>query len=705
MKSMKKFAAFMSIMLVLSMMFTMAVSAAPNGAGFDPAKTGTLALYKYTPNPDKTATSVDKDTQDPVSGAEFTAYQVVDLSGATYKLATPLADLYNQILLLEDESDEVQQTSKYYSYEAEVKAQIKAMKTTLTSLKNLLEADELKGAQQPDGSIGGATYSSTTEFEKLIPGLKTIVAFLESENEISSGNGLYKSTEDTEYESGCFDDDGEELLGGKYTFGDMNLGIYLVVETKVPEGFTANSQPFLVSIPEYDAKKAEWNYDITAYPKNDPLNLEKEVDDAIHAVGDTVKFTVTADVPNYGDNTLTAADFVADFRYFFADKMSEGLDFDPTSIKVQIADPSAPTTFTDVASTNYTVTSPFIDSDDADEALIAANAERDFVLEFDADYILSQCQGKIIKITYSATLNEKALVMGSTPNVNNVELFYSNSPDSSTLPDPLEDDEKVYTFEMDLDKKFNDKSAEAAGKNASGVEFSLKNKDGNKMFFITQASEVEGKWVSTKTGKYVAYTPEMTAIYFDTNNDDTLEKLSAGQYIEDGQVKTVTGKDDANYSISALVPAEEGVHVKINGVDYIITQKLNPASNGKLNVKGLDEGTYTLTEENSIEGYSKLATPVTIIVESDKDSNGNITGSVKAKATTQSPTEGSYDGKTEDLTTDLGKFMVSVNNVSKQFDLPQTGGAGLLMFTIAGGIVMALSVMIFSQLRKKKAAK
>jgi LPXTG-motif cell wall-anchored protein len=49
------------------------------------------------------------------------------------------------------------------------------------------------------------------------------------------------------------------------------------------------------------------------------------------------------------------------------------------------------------------------------------------------------------------------------------------------------------------------------------------------------------------------------------------------------------------------------------------------------------------------------------------------------------------------------EFEVTINNVEKQFDLPQTGGDGILLFTIAGGILMAAAIILFAAMRKKKA--
>ena len=84
---------------------------------------------------------------------------------------------------------------------------------------------------------------------------------------------------------------------------------------------------------------------------------------------------------------------------------------------------------------------------------------------------------------------------------------------------------------------------------------------------------------------------------------------------------------------------------------------------------------------------------MTIIVTADKDANNDLTGKVAAKV---------GDKHLDTATDNIGKFLFSVNNVSKQFDLPLTGGMGILMFTVGGGVIIAAAIIIFSQLRKKK---
>lgn len=578
---MKRFAAVLSSVLLVAATAFSSVSAA--SVLPEIPKSGTLTLEKYEPN-------TDPEKSKPVEGAEFTAYQVIDLADGTYKATANFEDV--------------------------------------EGLQTLLENDEYIEGE------GGLTYTSTAEFEKLIPTLQTV-----SDGKKDGVDGhVYQSTENK----------------GVYTFGDMAIGVYLVVETKIPEGYTAASKSFLVSIPEWDQETGEWNYAVTAYPKNAPLTLDKSIKDgedkvseATKAVGDQVPYVVEAILPYYGGASALTAEQIAGVEYCFKDTMSKGLTFNnDLVVKVDgIADPLTAGTKTVNGSTGEITW-----SDGADYALnYTTDAEGVTTITVDFNWAsLNASQSKQITLEYSATLNKDAVV-GPDGNTNKVELTYTNDPSTgSKIPTPPTDETKVYTYGMDLTKTFNNGNADGTKIDASGVEFSL-SMGNEKLWFIT-----------SEAGKYIAYDKKMT--------------------------------DDPDTEADESTAPAEGVKVTISGTEYTITQKLHPTSTGSLAVDGLNVGTYKLLEENSIEGFSKLASDVMIVV-SEKKENEKITGEVVAVV---------GDKTLSVAETNLGKFLFTVNNVSKQFDLPLTGGAGLFAFTIGGGIIMAIAIIIFAQLRKKK---
>lgn len=66
---------------------------------------------------------------------------------------------------------------------------------------------------------------------------------------------------------------------GKVAFENLDLGIYLVEETKAPAGIVSGA-PFIVSVPMVNEASDAWNYDVIAYPKNTETKTEKTVKDA-----------------------------------------------------------------------------------------------------------------------------------------------------------------------------------------------------------------------------------------------------------------------------------------------------------------------------------------------------------------------------------------------------------------------------------------
>ena len=79
----------------------------------------------------------------------------------------------------------------------------------------------------------------------------------------------------------------ETYATGHTSVSNMEQGLYLVVETRVPENVTSICNPFFVSLPMTTIDGTAWNYDVTVYPKNQTGNpdLEKTVREAKNSTG------------------------------------------------------------------------------------------------------------------------------------------------------------------------------------------------------------------------------------------------------------------------------------------------------------------------------------------------------------------------------------------------------------------------------------
>lgn len=74
---------------------------------------------------------------------------------------------------------------------------------------------------------------------------------------------------------------------GHTSADQLEQGLYLVVETRVPENVTSTCNPFFVSLPMTTIDGTAWNYDVTVYPKNQTGNptLDKTVREAKNSTG------------------------------------------------------------------------------------------------------------------------------------------------------------------------------------------------------------------------------------------------------------------------------------------------------------------------------------------------------------------------------------------------------------------------------------
>ena len=103
---------------------------------------------------------------------------------------------------------------------------------------------------------------------------------------------------------------------------------------------------------------------------------------------------------------------------------------------------------------------------------------------------------------------------------------------------------------------------------------------------------------------------------------------------------------------------------------------------GKLQLVGLDTGTYYLKETKAPAGYNKISTPIEIII-ADSD----------------------YDGSVEVDLDDLSSGLVPVTVQNSQgFELPATGGIGTVLFTAVGVVLMGAGLVMFFLNRKRRKA-
>ena len=427
---------------------------------------------------------------------------------------------------------------------------------------------------------------------------------------------------------------------GHTSASDMEQGLYLVVETRVPENVTSTCNPFFVSLPMTTIDGAAWNYDVTVYPKNQTGNptLDKTVREAKNStgkntgsltdikdgyahtaaasVGDTVDYQIISTLPTITSKASSLSE------YTYVDTMSKGIRYNKSDVVIEFFKDAGCTdkiTTWDESSGKFTVV-----YDDTQNSMTIKMTESGLseINESESVYTDSVKRGYsdcTMRITYAATLTSDAK-MGDIDNPNEVELTWRRT--NSTYFDTLNDCCHVYTYGVDVLKQFSDGKG-----NIQNVKFNLHN---------------------------------------DTDDVYIAADLKDGVYYAKG---IASKKADA----TTFIP---------NGSGHII-------------VKGLEDDSYSLTETATDKGYVLLKEAVKIVITAKENGTCEKCGT---KLLTASAT---VNGK--DVTMTDGNAIVPMTVINNPgFDLPKTGGYGTWMFTIGGVALLGAAAFIVVKSRKHK---
>ena len=395
------------------------------------------------------------------------------------------------------------------------------------------------------------------------------------------------------------------------------------------------------------------NPDVTLKIKADQPGIEKKIDGDTDtddtteglvdynnaAIGDKVPYVLTTRVPDMTGYT----------KYYFVvnDTLSKGLSFNG-DVVITLGD----TTLT--KDTDYTVTA----TENADGTTSVEIVFKNFIQYKNAEK-------RNITITYSATVNEKA-VIGVAGNPNAVTLTYSNNPnisDSGTTDQPdkptenspvgetPEDETRTYVTAIELIK------VDSEGNRLTDAEFTV---TGQKTNIVLLRKDVftkaeEGDYWKLKNGTYTTTEPteETKAVY----------ESIADRYSKETKVETIRTKE--NVTATGVV-----------------------GSDGILRVEGLSAGEYTITEVKAPAGYNLLKTPIVIRIDwsapaaSSTDCSWTVSG-VKGAVVIG------------------GLVKVTIEN-NAGTELPSTGSIGTTIFYVLGGaLVLAAVVLLVTRKRMR----
>lgn len=445
---------------------------------------------------------------------------------------------------------------------------------------------------------------------------------------------------------------------GKTSVTELPLGLYLIVETKVPANVHTTVEPFFVSLPMTDHEGEAWFYDVEVYPKNqtnipDLDKLIKQHDDngklpyediATGSQGDIMDYIFVSHLPKI----TSEATYLT--QYTFTDQMDIGL------------------TYNEDVSLYFYKTEEEARNHDKEKAIQVWEAkEKLFKTEYRGETsgkskmiititkegleeINTKLSNKWMVIAYSCTINtDGSPVLGDSGNINEVTLEWKRT--NMEEIDTLEDRAKVYIFGLNIQKMFSDQKGKF-----QDVKFLLQNKT-------------------------------------------------------DGYYLKAKGENGVYY----ITDQEKGTSEKEGTI-------FNPGEKGNLTINGLEADTYILTEIATANGYSLLKEPMVIDIRSTVDDIIpsrttlydilDITNNPN-KEVIETPGErasASIDGTNTTMSefhsetgivSANGRVDIEIIN-NKTFKLPQTGGYGTWIFTLAGcGAALGGVVLVTRRSNKK----
>ena len=602
------FALLMAVIMALGLITT--AFAEPT---IDPAKKASLSIYKY----DITAAGndgvwdaesyvstglrddavIDKLAKYAIQGVEFTYLRVADIA------------MNNEVV------DGQRQVGVLYGFDNSDRS------SAMLSAIGLTAAD----AHKTDNGVN--YFTSDMLNNKLAAALAANATTVKNalEAAVKSGGVVMAETDVT----------------GHTSASDMEHGLYLVVETCVPENVTSTCNPFFVSLPMTTIDGTAWNYDVTVYPKNQTGNptLDKTVREdknstgkntgsltditggyahtASASIGDTVDYQIISTMPTI---TSKASDLS---EYAYVDTMSKGIKYNKNDVAIEFFKDSG---CTDKITTWAEDSGKFtVAYDDAQNIMTIRMTEAGLseINEAATVYTDSVKRGYsdcTMRITYAATLTADAATYGDRDNPNRVKLTWKRT--NTTYYDTLEDCCHVYVYTIDLIKQFS---------------------DNNGTF---------GKV------KFIAY-----------NDTD-------GYYIKanmEGEVYNVTGFTSNKSEATMLIPNLKG---------HII-------------LRGIEDDTYTLTEVATDKGYVLLRDPVKIMVITKEDGACERCGAALLTASA------TVNGEPVSMTDANAVVPLRIIN-NPGFDLPKTGSYGVWMYTVGGVLLLGAAAFIVVKSRRHK---
>ena len=424
---------------------------------------------------------------------------------------------------------------------------------------------------------------------------------------------------------------------------NLDLGLYLVVETRVPEDVVNTTAPFFASLPMTTIDGSEWNYDLVLYPKNATggPTLEKTLREA---QADTGKNNGSNDIHDGYAHTGTASDGdEIDYQvisrlpvitskasylttYTFVDTLCKGVTYNKGDVKLEwFTDANCTEKITEWTETDEDLKFSVSYADGADDAEVMTIAMTAAGLAeingsaavYGSDSIYSGYSECYVRITYTGTVNSDATVVyGDSGNTNEVVLEWRRT--NTAYYDTLRDCCHLYVYGIEVTKRFSD-NARAYGE----VTFTVFN-------------ETDGYWLKA-------------------------ERAEDGLYYVTDHVSTEA-------ETTVFIPNTE---------------------TGKLTIKGLEDDAYTVTETHTAKGYTLLRDSIKVVITaSESDTLCEVCGA--ALLTASATVNGKPTDMLEDNSSVNAIVPLTVIN-TRTPDLPVTGDDGVWKYGAFGLLLLAVA--------------
>ena len=252
--------------------------------------------------------------------------------------------------------------------------------------------------------------------------------------------------------------------------GGINIpesGYYLIVDTtyfNLGDFYHAYNSFFLLNVPQapyvvlVNHKVVKPYVEKEVYDNQDGTNEAGFGSSADHAINEEFQFQLTATLPA-SENNGRAYDYYDEYAVLFNDTLSKGITYDRLD-SVVIESNGIPYDITKDSS-KYEVDDSRLESDHY--FVVGIPDVKTCVPDLN--------KGATITVTYTAHLNENAVVNGSTDNKNKVQLQYSNNPRNSAYWGFTPESEVcVYTYQLN-NTKYHDE--DKPGNELEGAGFRL----------------------------------------------------------------------------------------------------------------------------------------------------------------------------------------------------------------------------------------